>query len=44
MRKVGLLRAGLYLQAGAARALTVDEVLARNQQARGGAARLAAIS
>jgi photosystem II stability/assembly factor-like uncharacterized protein len=43
MRNVGLLLAGLYLQAGAARALTADEVLVRNQQTRGGAARLAAI-
>jgi len=40
---IGLLLAGALLEAGAARALTVDEVVARNLQARGGAAKLAAV-
>jgi hypothetical protein len=40
---IGLLLAGVLLGAGAARALTADEVVARNLQARGGAAKLAAV-
>src|SRR5216684_3923952 len=40
---IGVLLAGMLLQAGAARALTADEVVARNIEARGGAAKLAAV-
>ena len=40
---IGTLAAAVLLQAGAARALTVDEIVARNVEARGGAARLAAV-
>ena len=40
---MGPLLAGLLLQAGAARALTAEELVARNLEARGGAAKIAAI-
>src|SRR5713226_2941125 len=40
---IGVLLAGMLLQAGAARALTADELVARNIEARGGAAKLAAV-
>ena len=43
MRNSFWLLLGALLQAGGARALTVDEVVARNLEARGGAAKLAAI-
>jgi len=44
MRKqIGLVLVGALLQAGAARALTADEVVARNVAARGGAAQIAAV-
>src|SRR5256885_11070947 len=42
-QRIGVLLAGILLQAGAARALTADEVVARNLSARGGAAKIAAI-
>src|SRR2546425_2218652 len=40
---IGLILAGALLQSGAARALTADEIVARNLAARGGAAKLAAV-
>jgi photosystem II stability/assembly factor-like uncharacterized protein len=42
-KRIGLLLAGMLLEAGAARALTADELVARNLEARGGAAKLAAV-
>src|SRR5437763_1814280 len=42
-QRIGVLLAGILLQAGAASALTADEVVARNLSARGGAAKIAAI-
>src|SRR2546421_5481700 len=42
-QRIGVLLAGILLQAGAASALTAEEVVARNLSARGGAAKIAAI-
>ncbi|HKC60457.1 MAG TPA: hypothetical protein VKB92_10250 [Myxococcales bacterium] len=42
-KRIELLLASVVLQAGAARALTAEELVARNLEARGGAAKIAAI-